>query len=62
MKPEGTGEAEPVLFKEGPGSYALYVGLDAKGQPEGYVVDEDEFVHQTISSEPLEANVWPIWP
>ncbi len=60
VRPEGSLDHDPVIFKEGEGfpSYALGVGIPHSGKAEGVIGQEGEGHQNVYSSEPLEANVW----
>jgi hypothetical protein len=59
VKAEGSGESEPIIFKETPyfTSYGIYFGLDEHGHLEGYLGEEFE-LQKTVDPAKLEKNVW----
>lgn len=55
VKPEGSLSSEPLIFKESEGgpSYALGLGFNSAGKPEGYAEGES-----IASPSTIETNVW----
>ena len=56
VKPQGDGDSEPILFKEGPGAYGLYDGLYNEGNMEG-LIGEASFT-RALDYTDAEPNVW----
>ncbi len=60
-KPTGSGEVEPLIYKETEGffSYSLFLGLQESGKVEGLLGDEEEEIGPDVESDQaLPANVW----
>jgi hypothetical protein len=62
VKPEGTGEEEPLIFKEAPTfeshmAYMLYLGLESNGKVGGYV-EEAGWKKPEVTSEKLPVGKW----
>jgi Concanavalin A-like lectin/glucanases superfamily len=62
IKPEGSGEAESIVFKEAEGEwfgYSLFLGLQASGKVEGLIANDPESEYApTVYSPVIEPNVW----
>jgi hypothetical protein len=61
VKPEGTGEAESIVYKEAEGGwfgYTLLLGLTTTGRMEGFVGDTAESGVAVVSPHTVEPNVW----
>jgi hypothetical protein len=62
IRPEGTGEAESIVFKEAEGEwfgYSLFLGLQASGKVEGLIANDPETESApTVYSPVVEPNVW----
>jgi Concanavalin A-like lectin/glucanases superfamily/Peptidase A4 family len=60
VKPGGSGESEPIIFKESPSffSYALYLGKNNPGHIEGLVGEEGSESSATEDPAEVEKNVW----
>jgi Concanavalin A-like lectin/glucanases superfamily len=63
VKPEGSGEAEALIFKESEGffAYTLFLGLQASGKIEGLVGQEGkggDYAPEVVSPSPIHNNVW----
>jgi hypothetical protein len=62
IKPEGSGEAESIVFKEAEGEwfgYSLFLGLQASGKVEGLIANDPESEYApTVYSPVIEPDVW----
>jgi hypothetical protein len=62
VKPEGTGEAESIIFKEAEGGwfgYSLFLGLSSSGKVEGLIANDPETeTAPTVYTPVVEPNVW----